>query len=555
MAEVVYVSLPPDSVPGGEGVRITNLATEAAVAAPVMDGGFDPIPIAASVGDSLMIEISANDTLAARIYRVVPDRRPPVVVRTRPPNKKKDVPLNTSFHVVFSEPVNPSTITTATIQLFDGITPVDGSVSMLPGSELEAVFQPSAALLPGTDYTLSIGEGVTDLNDEQLERPVDVTVTTTPVGLMSLSAGVSHTCALTGEGRAFCWGKNWNGQLGVGTVDSSDHLVLEPVQHEGSFVSISAGEEYTCGIDPAGTGWCWGLNDWSQLGVTERFWQNPHFPNPTETVGGITFRTLQAGMVTFPGTIQILTCGSDVAGITYCWATVVGALTDEGRGAILFWTTHETPTAVPAGGFTQVGVGERHACGLRGSGVFCWGGNWNGQLGIPSLPTGQGPEYGAIEPLRVLSGQYLQLTVGGAQSCALAADGTAYCWGFNGSGQVGSGSTDESVTAPVQVQGGIRFASISAGCRHTCALTAEGVAYCWGRNSDGQLGNGETVNRHTPVAVAGGVVFRAITAGYDHTCGIATDGSAYCWGKNEFGQLGDGTTQGSTTPVRVQYEP
>jgi alpha-tubulin suppressor-like RCC1 family protein len=135
----------------------------------------------------------------------------------------------------------------------------------------------------------------------------------------------------------------------------------------------------------------------------------------------------------------------------------------------------------------------------------------------------------------------VQLTLGGAHSCAVSALGAGYCWGGNGNGELGTGGTADRVAVPTRIPGEHSWAQLSAGSSHTCGITSDATAYCWGSNTEGQLGDGSTVDRGKPSAVAGGYAWLEITAGNAHSCGITTSSEAYCWGYGGSGALGDGT--------------
>ncbi len=154
-------------------------------------------------------------------------------------------------------------------------------------------------------------------------------------------------------------------------------------------------------------------------------------------------------------------------------------------------------------------------------------------------------------PIPVATGLgFVRLALGGAHTCALLSDGTAFCWGNNASGQLGDGTTTNR-DRPVPVSTGLKFTSIDAGVSHTCALTSAGEAYCWGRNDRGQLGDGTIVARLAPAFVSG-FTFQQIAAGgfsVGHTCGLATTGQTYCWGDNWRGQLGVGSADVLPHPI------
>ena len=140
------------------------------------------------------------------------------------------------------------------------------------------------------------------------------------------------------------------------------------------------------------------------------------------------------------------------------------------------------------------------------------------------------------------------VSAGDNHTCRVTTAGVAYCWGNNFNGQLGDGSTTPSLT-PVAVAGGLAFQSITAGQQYSCGVTTANAAYCWGAGDGGNLGNGSATNSATPSPVVGGLVFQSVSAGTTHSCGVTSGGAAYCWGNNSGGQLGIGSTASSTVPV------
>lgn len=236
------------------------------------------------------------------------------------------------------------------------------------------------------------------------------------------------------------------------------------------------------------------------------------------------------------------TCARTAAGRAFCMG-------QNFTGAVGDGTTQprNVPTPVVGGiSFATVAAGHWHTCGLSTSGTaYCWGKDSVGRIGdgvhdtIRTTPT---PVSTALT--------FVFLAVGYEHSCALTAQGAAWCWGWNTSGQLGDGTTLHGYV-PTAVTGGLQFVQIAAGNSHTCALTNSGAAYCWGSNYQGSLGDGTTIDRLTPGPVAGGLQFTQLTAGVTHTCGRTAAGDTYCWGGNTFGALGDGTFVGHQAPTAV----
>ncbi len=197
-------------------------------------------------------------------------------------------------------------------------------------------------------------------------------------------------------------------------------------------------------------------------------------------------------------------------------------------------------------GFDQLAIGGFHSCGVRSGAVLCWGNNLDGQLGIGSVEFPEAPVATGLT-----NGAYV--VTGGAHSCALRTDGKVSCWGRNWDGQLGLGTTVSREQRPVEIPGLNGVVSLAAGKDHTCAVTGDGNVHCWGRNRLGQVGTDPTGDPeiNAPRRVDGITDAVEVAAGYNHTCARLGSGRVMCWGRNHEGELGDGGTVDSFVPVEV----
>jgi len=221
---------------------------------------------------------------------------------------------------------------------------------------------------------------------------------------------------------------------------------------------------------------------------------------------------------------------------------LTGMLTGIDRGTVTVTATSEgktaTVTRVVVIKYRSISAGTMHACDIASGGiVWCWGLNGaEGRLGSPVL----GETSMSNVPMKLAGDlRFAQLSTYGRHTCGITVDGKAYCWGYNGWGALGSGSNASQSATPMAVSGNLTFRSISAGADHTCGVTTDNRAYCWGNNDWRQLGTG-TVFSATPMLVSNTLSFAKVTAGTAFTCGITTGGATYCWGANSIGQIGDG---------------
>jgi alpha-tubulin suppressor-like RCC1 family protein len=300
---------------------------------------------------------------------------------------------------------------------------------------------------------------------------------------------------------------------------------------------VSAGTSHTCAIHESGRLYCWGYDASGQLGDGG---PDADQPLPVEVFGGGTnWAQVDAG--------GDHTCALKTTGRLFCWGSDVYGEVGDG----LPFVNQAIPAQVAGGGtdWTAVSAGGNTTCARRAGGsLYCWGRDGFGQVGDGGGLVDQ------PSPIRVGSGtDWTSVTVGTLDVCGRRASGRAYCWGDDGRGQLGNGRPLVTRRTPAQVATFTDWVSVTVGDFFACGLRRGGLLYCWGSDSDGQLGNGgPNANRHVPTLVAGGATDWAQPApGYRHSCGRRTSGHLYCWGSNGQGQVGNDGPTTQTVPAWI----
>lgn len=365
----------------------------------------------------------------------------------------------------------------------------------------------------------------------------------------TVTAGDLHTCGITTAGKTYCWGSGAFGQLGIGGGAQGNILGPALVIGGATYDELSAGYLHQCARTSA-MAQCWGLDTFGALGnssgVMSCTYGDSCRGSPLAVSGSISFAQVAAG--------DRLSCGLDGSGAAYCWG--VNSLGGLGIG-----TTdpnpHTSPQAVTGGfSFEHLAVGGGHVCALSSGRAYCWGYDAYGQLGAPDTARATNAAPDTVDG----GHRFVSLSAGRYHTCGVRTDSAAYCWGLNEAGVLGTGVTGPPVLSPVAVQTSLKFVALAAGLDHTCGIATDSLAYCWGKNDSGQLGDGATAPHYTPMPVSGGLKFAVIAANRGFTCGVTTSNVAYCWGGDGSGGGGEGrlgTDPGTptTAPGRVRGQP
>ena len=349
----------------------------------------------------------------------------------------------------------------------------------------------------------------------------------------TISSGENHVCGLDAEGFLWCWGINDWGQLGIGSSGYKTHS-LKPVKvdEESRWLKISAGEGHTCGIKEDKTLWCWGRNEMGQLGNGNKGWsQNETKPIKIDDNIWI---DVTAG--------EAHTCGIKQGNTLWCWGSnylkQLGDNTKQDRNI---------PVQSTDGKWKEVYTGDAYTCGIKENNeLWCWG--LREQKGVFE-------EYYDPQAYTDLSFKYI--SAGEHHICGIDDNNLLWCWGeidyhrdIDGDERFSS-IHDINTYPPEQPYEG-EWQQVSCGGFFTCGIKEDGTLWCWGTNyKSGQLGLGHIEEELSPVQVGTDNDWMYVSTGNSHACAIKQDNTVYCWGSNMVGQLGNGSFENRYEPVLI----
>jgi alpha-tubulin suppressor-like RCC1 family protein len=421
----------------------------------------------------------------------------------------------------------------------------DGSGNVSPSPVTFSTSDASVATVSPTGQVTAVNVGPATITATAQGKSASTSVQVSPLAEHSLATGDDFSCVLSVAGAAFCWGSDSTFQLGDGTTTNRNSPIPVAVPSSLRFTQITAASKGVCALTTTQAVYCWGA----------RF-PSGAFINPFLASASLQVATMTAFGTGPDGGL----CMVDADGKAWC-------LGDGERGQMGTGSTSDNllPDHQVSGGnvFTSVTSAQYSVCGLAGTAAYCWGDDRYKSLGTgsPATTTSPNPVTGGLA--------FASLVAGRTLTCGVTTAGAGYCWGTGFYGGDGSGSITTPGTpqpAPTPIVGGLTFKAVwgQAGPRQvsaSCGLTTDGTAYCWGSNSSGQLGTTAALSTcatapsagctGTPTLVTTSSKFATLRPGGEHACGITTDHKVLCWGRNDSGQLGDGTNTNRSTPVPI----
>jgi alpha-tubulin suppressor-like RCC1 family protein/uncharacterized protein YjdB len=585
---VVYVSLPDSAVPNGARAYVRRVGDELPFIINMKNGGFDPVAVRAEPADS--VEIVVKSLSGSTVYstkKPVNPSRPPIVVRTWPPRKKSDTPVNASIVIVFSEPIDENTVNANSVRLMRGQTQVDADVSFVEGDGTTMVIDPTTSLLPNRQHRIVIGTGVTDDDGQSVESQMVIGFAT---GTSSL--GAPDHIYVTPDSSFLLVGQTY--QLTARVFDANGNVLPDQTvtwdNFDPSLVSITPSGLVTALATESGQ--TWGNADLSaRVGdvsypvniIVVPVPASIEITSPSTSVAlgdTLAFEVITrdaSGSRIFPP-LTVTTSNAAVAKVdvpaerqmvAHAFRTLrpvaEGSTTITVRAGSVSATMDFTvapPRAVDKVRVAPAAI-ELAPSELTRLTAWLWDANgveiqgrtvsWTSSntgvatvdasgavtsvsIGTATITAARDGKIGSAS-ITVTSDPVLRFASVNAMSpagriCGVTTTADAYCWG-----RVPLGDGDFSVeqkTRPTLVRGGFDFASIQA---RGCGTTTSRDLLCWT--------SGVPVRVNLPVALT------LVSMGEGHFCGLDSSGKAYCWGNNFLGQLGDGSQTNRADPTAV----
>ena len=457
-------------------------------------------------------------------------------------------------------------------------------------------------------------------NDGERDLAVTRTLIYAPLSAFgsTLAAGNQHTCT-TKEGSLYCWGENAFTQLGIGDI-AGPLFLPRRVSHSNInkpsyfFEQVGNGDWHSCGLSTDRIAYCWGNNFYWQLGNSSNFatetpiptLEKPYTELPSNSpipikvnmsqVEGGTFKQISVG--------AFHSCGLSDLNKVYCWGSnTYSQIGNKYTPSNFVIPSADRPTLVSIpGNVTQISAGHSHNCALTSVGdIWCWGYNINRQLGNPSKTTDTSKDPVVVVPGGQMEAgeKFKYVSAGSLHTCAITTKDDIFCWGARDNGALGITPAVGNVSNPsirinvTDSEGVVKFKSVSAGGtiwnlertidnplegdlaateqkiephnQHTCAISLGGKVYCWGQNGNLQLGINNTspppqTGVPTEIVLSGNdqnINFTEVKTGFFHTCakGIKNQQeTTFCWGGNKHGKVGNGNDVDQASPTEIDSD-
>ena len=402
------------------------------------------------------------------------------------------------------------------------------------------------AISSGNDFTCALtaagglwcwgfnGTGRLGLGDTTLRRTPHL------VGIdgtwASVATGSAHACAIQKDKSLWCWGEGFWGRLGTGSTTTQTSPTR--VGSDNDWVQVATGQTHTCAIKTDGTLWCWGHGAQGRLGLDDG---NLNHNTPQLVPDHQNWATLALS--------NSATCAIKTNGALYCWG--YGIYGQIANGSTTASSTSPLLVGDEFDNWTHITMGTTYGCAIKdspieGRALYCWGRNNDGQLGL-------GHTNDRTLPNRVgTDGDWADVLAGGTTTCARKQDQRLFCWGNGIHGNLGNLASMNPTDTPIPIGTRTDWNLLSVGNRHTCAIDQEEDLFCWGYDFHGQLGlDINSSAKSTPTEVSTDQDPILLAAGRNNACFIAADQTLWCWGNNTSGKLGLGDTHLRPYPFQI----